>query len=452
MSTTTSRLVHLLAVALTALSVCAAPSAHCVSPPPIDEKWLPKPALPTPPQPTVQRKVCTAATPVSGRADTPAQFADLDLSQVWQLTRGAGQRVAVIDTGVARHRRLPQLVAGGDYVHTGDGTQDCDAHGTIVAGIIAATADSTADGFSGVAPDATVISIRQSSAKFARVAAGSGGVGDVDTLAQAVRTAADLGASVITISSVACVPAATALDDRALGAALAYAVDVKNAVIVAAAGNSAGTAQCPAQRADVSRDTVTVAVSPAWYDDYVLTVGSVNAAGAPSSFSLAGPWVDVAATGEDVTSLDPAGDGIVNRIESQEGSKPLSGTSYAAPVVSGLAALIRARFPALTARQVMQRIESTAHHPPAGWDPVVGHGIIDALAAVSTDSSAPAPTTTPKAGSVPVRIPEPPAPPNHHTRDGALGGTVVCLVVLVATVGSFVPRLRRSGQDNVVGD
>lgn len=62
----------------------------------------------------------------------------------------------------------------------------------------------------------------------------------------------------------------------------------------------------------------------------MLTVGSVNADGAPSAFSLAGPWVDVAAPGEAVTSLAP---------------EPVSGTSYAAPVVSGLAALIRARFP-----------------------------------------------------------------------------------------------------------
>ena len=57
---------------------------------------------------------------------------------------------------------------------------------------------------------------------------------------------------------------------------------------------------------------MTVAVSPAWYDDYVLTVASVNADGAPSAFTLAGPWVDVAATGEGVTSLSPVGDGIVN--------------------------------------------------------------------------------------------------------------------------------------------
>src|SRR6202044_2471145 len=108
----------------------------------------------------VQREVCATMTTDSGPGRN--RLADLiDLPRVWQLTRGAGQRVAVIDTGVARHRRLPDVVPGGDYVSTGDGTQDCDAHGTLVAGIIAASADS--DGLSGVAPDVTLISIRQSS-------------------------------------------------------------------------------------------------------------------------------------------------------------------------------------------------------------------------------------------------------------------------------------------------
>ncbi len=62
----------------------------------------------------------------------------MSFDTVWPLTRGAGQTVAVIDTGVARHPRLPGLIPGGDYVSTGDGTGDCDAHGTIVAGLIAA--------------------------------------------------------------------------------------------------------------------------------------------------------------------------------------------------------------------------------------------------------------------------------------------------------------------------
>jgi membrane-anchored mycosin MYCP len=403
------------------------PSAHAVSPPQIEDRWLPRPALPAPPWPTVQREVC-ATMPTDSRPGRNRLANPGDLTRVWQLTRGAGQRVAVIDTGVARHRRLPDVVPGGDYVSTGDGTQDCDAHGTLVAGIISATTDSKVDGPGGVAPEATLISIRQSSAKFVPASDRSGtGVGDVDTMAKAIRTAADLGASVINISSVACVPVTSAPDDRALGAALAYAVDVKNAVIVAAAGNTDGAARCPPQRSDATWDTVSVVVSPAWYDDYVLTVGSVNAEGAPSAFTLAGPWVDVAATGEAVTSL---------------GSEPVSGTSYAAPVVSGLAALIRARFPALTARQVMQRIESTAHHPPAGWDPVVGNGTIDALAAVSTDAGPPA--TAPKPAPLPVFTPPPPPASSPRARDTALRGATVCVVALlgVLATGAATGRLR----------
>lgn len=436
MGLTATRVAHVLAIsALTALSQFGIPLAHAVSPPEIDDRWLPKPALPAPPRPTVQRDVCAVVADDSGTGRN--ELANLDLPRVWQLSRGAGQRVAIIDTGVSRHRRLPALVPGGDYVFNGDGTQDCDAHGTLVAGIVAAAADS--DGFSGVAPDVTLISIRQSSAKFGLTGgASSAGVGDVDTMARAVRTAADLGASVINISSVACVPVASAPDDRALGAALAYAVDVKNAVIVAAAGNTGGAGQCPPQRADATWQTASVAVSPAWYDDYVLTVGSVNADGARSAFTLAGPWVDVAATGEGMTSL---------------GSAPLSGTSFAAPTVSGLAALIRARFPALSARQVMQRIESTAHHPPGGWDPFVGNGAVDVLAAVSTDSMPAADTPKPPTVPVPPTAPPPPRPPDSPGRGTALRGAAVCVVALLAVLLAGAAKARLASRRNrVPGD
>lgn len=421
--------------ALTMLSAFGMPCAQAVSPPKVDDRWLPKPARPAPPSPTVQIAVCAATTtdtePGRSRFAIPG-----DLPRVWQLTRGAGQRVAVIDTGVSRHPRLPDVVPGGDYVSTGDGAQDCDAHGTLVGGIIAAAPSSNPDSFSGVAPEATLIGIRQSSAKFASATDRSRtGIGDVDTLAKAVRTAADLGASVINISSVACVPVASAPDDRALGAALAYAVDVKNAVVVAAAGNT-GAAQCPPQRPDATWETITVAVSPAWYDDYVLTVGSVNSEGAPSGFTLAGPWVDVAAPGEDVGSL---------------ASRKVSGTSYAAPVVSGLAALIRARFPALSAREVMRRIESTAHHPPAGWDPVVGNGTVDLLAAVSTDAGAPA--STPRTTPMPIATSPPSAPPKSRSRDTAVRGAVLCLVALsVALATGAVRRRLRQSDDSVPSD
>ena len=101
------------------------------------------------------------------------------------------------------------------------------------------------------------------------------------------------------------------------------------------------------------------------------------------------------------------------RLVAKQGSTPLSGTSYAAPVVSGLAALVRSRFPTWTARQVMQRIKATAHHPAGGSDPRVGAGVVDFLAAVSTDSpTAQAPSATPT--SAPVAEPATPPAPDHQ--------------------------------------
>ena len=117
-------------------------------------------------------------------------------------------------------------------------------------------------------------------------------------------------------------------------------------------------------------------------------------------------------------------------LSGQYDSTPLSGTSYAAPVVSGLAALIRARFPALTARQVIQRIESTAHHPAGGWNSLVGNGTIDALAAVSTG---PTPqTSSPAPAELPVSNAPAPGPKDHHARNTALAGAALCLVMVLA--------------------
>jgi membrane-anchored mycosin MYCP len=437
------------AVVLAALPLAAAPAAIAVSPPPVDDALLPKPHPPAPPQPTEQQEQCLGATEDRADTDRAGPRTGLDLTAVWTLSRGAGQAVAVIDTGVARHRLLPHLIPGGDYVSTGDGTDDCDGHGTIVAGLIGAATDpDDGEAFGGIAPEATIISIRQSSNKFRAAGQRSGsGFGDVDTLAMAIRTAADMGATVINVSSVACVPAADALDDRALGAALSYAVDVKNVVVVAAAGNVGAPGQCPEQNpspdpaapAEPNWDSVRVVVSPAWYDDMVLTVGSVDASGTPSPFSLAGPWVDVAAPGEAVVSLDPDGEGLVDALPAVGGTTPISGTSYAAPVVTGVAALVRSRWPQLTARQVMQRIEGTAHRPPAGWNPVVGHGVVDPLAAVSSGSIDPAPHVTARVAPAPVTAADP------LPRRVAFGGAAICLAVMtmVAVPAVFGPSRRR---------
>ncbi|HTM83801.1 MAG TPA: type VII secretion-associated serine protease mycosin [Mycobacterium sp.] len=417
-----------IAAALAVVPLAVAPPAAAIVPPTVDDTHLPQPAPPAPAQPTEQRGPCFGSTghAADGTGSGPA------MEEVWRLTRGAGQTVAVVDTGVTRHRLLPHLVGGGDYVSDGDGTTDCDGHGTIVAGIIGAAPH--AAGFGGVAPDATILSIRQSSNKFA-IRGESLGVGDVRTLAGAVRTAADLGATVINISSVACVPAADALDDRALGAALAYAVDVKNVVVVSAAGNVGGPGGCPEQNpapdpagaGGPNWTDVRSVASPAWYDDLVLCVGSVGPDGVASRFSLGGPWVDVAAPGERIVSLHPDGEGL---IDTAAGEKPISGTSYAAPAVAGLAALVRSRFPRLSAREVMRRIETTAHRPPGGWDPFVGNGVVDALAAVSGGS---APVAAPAQVKRTVSA-TPAASIDPQPTRVAFGGVAVCLAATVLAV------------------
>ncbi|WP_166902762.1 type VII secretion-associated serine protease mycosin [Mycobacterium sp. DL440] len=428
-----------LAAALIAgLPLLSIAPAAAVVPPAVDATLLPRPAPPGPVERTEQRQPCYQS-PADTTTTAPGN--PLGLESVWPLTRGAGQKIAVIDTGVARHRLLPHLIGGGDYVSRGDGTVDCDGHGTIVAGIAGAAPSA---GFSGVAPDAAILAIRQSSNKFA-ADGGSTGVGDVNTLAMAVRTAADLGATVINISSPACVSASAAPDDRALGAALSYAVDVRNVVVVAAAGNvGAGCTQQdgpvgPAGEPDWN--SVRSVSSPGWYDDLVLCVGSVGSEGTASVFSLAGPWVDVAAPGENLVSLHPDGERLIDSIGRVA---PISGTSYAAPVVAGLAALVRARFPQLSAREVMRRIEDTARTPADGWNPLVGNGVVDALAAVSggTPSSASVPTA-PASVAPAARVAIDPRPQRI-----AFGGAAVCVGATVLTALALAARrLRRRCSD-----
>ncbi|MCW4352530.1 type VII secretion-associated serine protease mycosin [Hoyosella sp. YIM 151337] len=467
-----------LIAALLIVAVVLGPGAGVAtaSPPPVDDTFLPPAGAAGPLDVTDQREACSRAVadPRFGSLNAPSGAGTLNFATVWPITRGGGQLVAIIDTGVTPHPRLRDVIAGGDYVSSGDGLHDCDAHGTFVAGIIAAQ-PSTADGFTGVAPDARILAIRQSSLKFSRGTRDAGeyqsenSYGSIRTLAMAVRRAADLGATVINISEVGCASTAAGFDDRALGAALRYAVEVKDAVVVAAAGNVGATGPCreqnpppdPLGSGQPDWDSVRTVATPAWYSTYVLTVGSVDPDGAPSDFSLGGPWVDVAAPGTGIVSLDahPGSDGLVNAIvQSGDGgeSMGIAGTSYAAPYVSGTAALVRARFPHLNAREVMDRLTATAHPPAHGWDPYVGHGVIDPVAAVTADldpsgtsgsrgfAVAPARVSGPP-GREPAVMTTPEAPPASDPLPATIAGTLGLGSLVVTTVfllGRF-PRVRR---------
>lgn len=463
------RATSLIAAVMAAATVAATSSAGAawaIEPPQINRDAVPPDGPPGPESPNKQNYDCRVATSFPGtdfKAVNPA-VASLNLGEAWRYSRGAGQTVAVIDTGVRRHPRLPNLAPGGDYVMAGgDGLDDCDAHGTLVAGIIGAQ-PVPEDSFAGVAPDAAILSIRQESELFGPVDArqvdpddpnSTPTAGDVRTLARAIVHAANLGATVINISGVSCISALRPVDQGSLGAAVWYAAVVKNVVIVAAAGNTVGECQQnplynAADPAD-PRDwggVVTIS-APSWFSDYVLSVGAVGQDGQPAlsaqggaPLTLAGPWVGVAAMGVNVTSLDPNGPGLVNALPAKNGGlDAINGTSFAAPVVAGLAALVRSRFPTLTAHQVIRRITETAHNPARGADNLVGAGVVDPVAALTNavDAGDPLPK---EAWGKPVAAPVAAAPPDRRPMYTALIGLGACVLIVGGAVG--LSQLRRS--------
>ena len=116
--------------------------AYAINPPGIDPGAVPPDSTPGPSQPMKQTAYCTEVGVLPGTdfRVQPKYMDMLNLPEAWRFGRGAGVKVAVIDSGVAPHPRLPHLIPGGDYVMAGgDGLSDCDAHGTLVASMIAAS-------------------------------------------------------------------------------------------------------------------------------------------------------------------------------------------------------------------------------------------------------------------------------------------------------------------------
>ena len=400
----------LLGVVLAVLTAAAAP-APIVVPAPVVVPAPPAPdaallagldPAPSPLPGATQRVACVS--PLGGdpgAAARPWAQDRLRITDAWRWGRGAGQTVAVVDTGVASHPRLAgRLLDGGDFVGPGStGTADCDGHGTLVAGIVAAAPDPSSGpgGFVGVAPEARILAIRQSSATIAVAGRDRPGAGDVVTLARAVLRAVDLGATVVNISEAACLPVAVAPRVLApLRAAIRAAVD-RDVVVVAAAGN-AGSGAC--LQTDPSGTEEGQVVAPAWFGDDVLSVGYVGQDGRPSPRTVRGAWVSVAAPGTDVVSLASTGGGLVDRVQPAGGApddpagSPIEGSSFAAPYVAGVAALVRARFPALSAREVTARIVATATAGSSAaqggaHDDAVGAGIVDPVAALSAPLGGP---------------------------------------------------------------
>ncbi|MFJ2026397.1 type VII secretion-associated serine protease mycosin [Streptomyces sp. NPDC087897] len=287
------------------------------------------------------------------------------LDELWKQSTGKGVRVAVIDTGVdIRNEQLTPAVdaragrnflpkdlktADGMKIERGkeNGTTDTVGHGTKVAGIIAAR-EAKGTGFTGLAPDATIIPIQQNDAE---------GHGNTDSLARAITYAVDdAGADIINISQ-------DTADAVKPSAALKQAVDralARNVVVVASAGNDGLGGNV--------KETY-----PASFEG-VLAVASSDRNNERAPFSQSGDFVGIAAPGVDMVSTVPGGGHCAD-----------NGTSFSAPYVAGVAALIRAKHPRWTPAQVVAQIQQTAERSIAGHDNAVGWGVVDPVRALTED-------------------------------------------------------------------
>lgn len=306
---------------------------------------------------------------------------DYRIVDAWKQSTGSGVTVAVIDTGVdGTHPDLVDNVLEG-YDASGEGSPNGwqglgvePMHGTEVASLIAGHGHNVSGipkiagqpgkpaGVIGVAPDAKILPISLNMVSNAEKSID-------EQIPAAVRYAVDHGAQVINLS----IGSNKTTWPKSWDDAFAYAEE-KGVVVVASAGNRGSG--------------ITQVGAPATIPG-VLTVGGVDRQReASKGSSTQGISIGVTAPSNDMIAAAPGNKYMI-----------WSGSSASAPLVSGLAALIKSKYPNLSAAQIIQRItESADDTGAAGRDPVYGFGIINPLMAL--DSSTPQDATENPLGSL----------------------------------------------------
>ncbi|WP_055590301.1 S8 family serine peptidase, partial [Streptacidiphilus griseoplanus] len=285
---------------------------------------------------------------------------DFNVNAIWKVTDGRGVTVAVIDTGVdADYPDLTgQVLPGKDFAHGGDARQDYDLkekHGTSISALIAGHGHGAGNGSGvvGLAPGAKILPLSKD------------GPSATNGVANSIRYAVDHGATVINMS----VAGPNSSDDERAAVAYAQQHDV---VLIAGSGNKGiGTPEYPAS------------------DVGVVAVGSIGKDLKVWNQSNYGPHLALVAPGSDIVTAGGTDYGLSD------------GTSNSAAFVSATAALIRAKYPDLTAGQVVNRLVKTAMVPDELKgarlpDQHYGYGIIRPYRALTDDIPA-----GPEAGPLP---------------------------------------------------
>jgi len=283
--------------------------------------------------------------------------ADIDASEAWEVTQGSGNiYIAILDTGI--NLTHPDLIGKlfpermRDF--SGSGLEDQYGHATHVAGI-AATSTNNSIGIAGAGFNSNLI--------IGKVCNNSGSC-PYSWVAEGVVWAADNGASVINMSL------GGSFKSKTLESAVNYAWNTKNAVLVAAAGNSNNPSK----------------TYPGAYTN-VIAVAATDANDHKASFSSYGDWVDVAAPGVEVFSTFPnhpfeLENPLTNRDQNYGYG---SGTSMSTPVVAGIAGLVWSTPLAEGSNaKVRAQIEKTAD-PISGTGTYWTWGRVNAYSAVTVD-------------------------------------------------------------------